>query len=162
MILRTRRVLAYASSNVRSPTFALTHSSRTFTSRKYPDRMKRRMRRRRVWAVRLRDPKIRGSSLFELTSSLRRVNAVRSIPSPFRKSKSSSSVWIPTRAAIKAPVAVPVMILGSRPRRCNALTTPKWQRPNMAPPCRTSVERPNACLVSWRRSSLACDVHPLS
>ncbi len=84
------------------------------------------------------------------------------MPSPLRKSRSSSSVWMPTRAAISAPVAVPVIILGNSPLRCNALTTPRWQSPNIAPPCSTNVDRPKACRVSCSRSSFACDVHPCS
>ncbi|KAL2261970.1 hypothetical protein VTK26DRAFT_2855 [Humicola hyalothermophila] len=76
------------------------------------------------------------------------------MPSPLSTRGRSSSGWTPTRAAIIAPVAVPTMMRGSRPRRYSALTTPRWQRPKMAPPWSTSAVFPKPCLVSWMKSSL--------
>lgn len=149
-MLSTLLLLLYASSNVKSPTFALTQSSSTLTSRKYPSRQNRFDLRSSVSHLVRRDC-FTGAPLSVLPLP---ANALRSIPSPFRTAGNSSSVCMATRAAISAPVAVPVIMRGNSPRRNSALTTPRWHRPKMAPPCSTRVLRPKACRVSCMKSSL--------
>lgn len=131
----------------------MTQSSSTVTSRKWPSRKKRRVRRTSVAQ--------RESEFGPLSAGDRR-KAVRSMPSPVNMAGSSSVVWAATRAAMRAPVAVPVMMRGSRPRRKRARTTPRWHRPKMAPPWRTRVLRPKACRVSWTKSSFIWLVRVLS
>jgi hypothetical protein len=116
VMFNTRFVFVYASSKVTSPTLALRTSSNTPTSRKDPSFHHLFARPIRVPThVLLPVPVLYG----------RLVKAVKSIFFPVKNSSSSSSVCTPTKAAINAPVAVPAIIRGNRPRRCNAFTTPK-------------------------------------
>ena len=157
MTLRIRPVLEKASSKVTSPRLSWAHSSSTRMLKMWPVRRNLADRRRTACSHFVPDGASSASFLLRVRD---RWNELRSMPLPVSTSRSSSSVCTPTRAATKAPVAVPVMMRGSRPLKCSAFTTPMWHMLKAEPPCKTRVVRPKVWVVSWKSSILVWELKP--